>query len=90
MANDFDEFFKRLGREVPTYRTCPECDDTVVVNPETYDKPKTVCDPGYCEQAVPYCICRDAILYTERQVENECTYPDCARTPPKKEASSDL
>ena len=76
MASDFDEFVTRLGRDVPTFRNCLDCGDTMIVNPETYDKPKTVCDPGYCEHAVPFCICKDTVLFSERGVER-CRFPDC-------------
>lgn len=83
MSNDFDEFCNKLGREVPIYRTCPGCEDIFVVDPTTYEKPKTICDPGECERVVPYCVCKGHILFSERNVKN-CDYPDCAKAPPIK------
>ncbi len=81
MGNDFDEFVQRLGRDVPIYRFCQECDDITIVNPTTYDKPKVVCNPGYCEKSIPFCVCRGNGLYTDREIK-ACQYPDCPKTPP--------
>jgi hypothetical protein len=81
MSDDSDEFFKRLGSDVPTFRTCKECGDIFLVNPDTYGKPKAICDPDYCENACPYCICQDIILETDRHL-GSCSFPDCPRLPP--------
>lgn len=81
MSNDFDEFYTRLGREVPLYRTCPDCDDQFIVDASGYDKPKTICDPGVCERSVPFCVCEGRILFSKRNIEN-CHYPNCAKAPP--------
>jgi hypothetical protein len=80
MSSDFlDEFCERIGCNVPLYRMCEDCEAIRIANPETYECPKQVCDPGYCEDFVPYCICRDRILCTEEEVENDCDYPNCSR-----------
>lgn len=74
--DDLDEFITIVGTEVPIYRKCRECDELYVVNPDTYEKPKCECDPGFCAYSVPLCLCTGEVLYDEDMLE-ACTYPDC-------------
>jgi hypothetical protein len=78
---DTDDFFDRIGKDVPIYRDCQDCRDLCIVNPDNYDKPKTPCDPGYCEKLNPFCICKDRVLYKMRDLE-QCDYPNCDRRAP--------
>lgn len=80
MDDDFSEFCSRVGTDVPVYRECASCGDLVIVNPDTYEKPKTECDPERLDSCVywlPICACRNnRIIYTREGLE-ECTYPEC-------------
>lgn len=81
MSDDFGEFCSIVGKEVPVFRNCSLCNDIEIVNSETYENPKTICDPGYCERAIPFCICRDLTLCDLEELET-CNFPNCPRVPP--------
>jgi hypothetical protein len=35
-----------------------------------------ICDPGYCDQLMLYCTCRQESIDAEEEV-NHCIYPGC-------------
>lgn len=76
--SDFDEFYRRVGAEVPIYRKCILCDDLIIVDPEHYEKPQAPCDPdpNGCVYSSPYCICKGLILFDEEYLA-DCSYPSC-------------
>lgn len=76
MSDDFDEFLGIVGQEVETYRYCAECTELVIVNPETYDKPKCECDPGFCPYHIPWCLCDELAIWSLEKMK-ECTWPEC-------------
>ena len=76
--DDLDEFLAVVGTEVSTHRMCSECDELYIVNPDTYDKPKTQCDPdGYCPFWVPICLCKGGDTIYDWESLEECKYPNC-------------
>jgi hypothetical protein len=76
MSNDLEDFFDIVGTEVPLFRTCDECDDIAIINPKTYDKPKSTCDPSCCPYYVPYCLCYNKSLHSLAALR-KCRYPEC-------------
>ncbi len=75
--SDFDEFYNIVGKEIPVYRECPECDEIYIVDPDTYDKPKIACDPGYCPYHVPICLCDGGDTLYSFEALDDCHYPNC-------------
>ncbi len=75
--NDFDDFYSIVGKDVAIYRLCLRCNEICIVNPDTYDKPKTACDPGHCPHYVPICLCKDGDTLYSYAALDECLYPDC-------------
>lgn len=77
MTTELDEFLGVVGTDVPIFRYCEECEGLRITDPETYDKPKFECDPGYCPYWVASCLCdNEAVLYSQERID-KCTFPDC-------------
>lgn len=77
--DDLNEFISLVGTEVPLYRECGECGDIYIVDPENYQKPKTECDPGYCNHFVPVCACRNNEGLWSIEKTEQCDFPDCTK-----------
>jgi hypothetical protein len=89
VSDDFDEFTDQVGKEVPVYRVCLECEGIYIVNPDIYEGPRVECDPEHgprvgcdpdhetCPLFIPVCSCKNShCLYTFEELD-ECDYPNC-------------
>jgi hypothetical protein len=76
MNDDSTDIFDIIGTELPKYRNCYKCDCLYAVDKSSCDRPTVICDPGYCDQLMLYCTCRQESIDAEEEV-NHCIYPGC-------------